>query len=111
METHFCEPIGHVQVKGDYVESWQPHPMSERALARGVNTSFVFECVREFRASDNPGVFRMNLTAKRLSAEITGAGQPRGPISVLFSDGGGVDRPGVLADCDSAGKHALRCKH
>ncbi len=33
--THFCEPIGHVQVKGDYVESWQPHPMSPAALARG----------------------------------------------------------------------------
>jgi len=32
--THFCEPIGHVQVKGDYVESWQPHAMSARALAR-----------------------------------------------------------------------------
>ncbi|MFT5933225.1 MAG: phosphoribosylglycinamide formyltransferase 2, partial [Hydrogenophaga sp.] len=24
IETHFCEPIGHVQVNGDYVESWQP---------------------------------------------------------------------------------------
>ena len=32
--THFCEPIGHVQVAGDYVESWQPHPMSARALER-----------------------------------------------------------------------------
>ncbi len=32
--THFCEPIGHVQVAGDYVESWQPHPMSEQALRR-----------------------------------------------------------------------------
>jgi len=31
--THFCEPIGHVQVDGDYVESWQPHPMSPAALA------------------------------------------------------------------------------
>jgi phosphoribosylglycinamide formyltransferase 2 len=30
--THFCEPIGHVQVAGDYVESWQPHPMSAVAL-------------------------------------------------------------------------------
>jgi phosphoribosylglycinamide formyltransferase 2 len=30
--THFCEPIGHVQVSGDYVESWQPHPMSTKAL-------------------------------------------------------------------------------
>lgn len=31
IETHFCEPIGHVQVKGDYVESWQPQPMSAPA--------------------------------------------------------------------------------
>ncbi|OGB23866.1 MAG: phosphoribosylglycinamide formyltransferase 2 [Burkholderiales bacterium RIFCSPLOWO2_02_FULL_57_36] len=30
--THFCEPIGHLQVKGDYVESWQPHPMAPAAL-------------------------------------------------------------------------------
>jgi phosphoribosylglycinamide formyltransferase 2 len=34
IETHFCEPIGHVQVNGDYVESWQPHPMHAAALAR-----------------------------------------------------------------------------
>jgi phosphoribosylglycinamide formyltransferase 2 len=34
IETHFCEPIGHIQVSGDYVESWQPHPMPARALAR-----------------------------------------------------------------------------
>ncbi|MFC7517712.1 formate-dependent phosphoribosylglycinamide formyltransferase [Herbaspirillum sp. GCM10030257] len=32
--THFCEPIGHVQEKGDYVESWQPHPMPEAALQK-----------------------------------------------------------------------------
>jgi phosphoribosylglycinamide formyltransferase 2 len=32
IETHFCEPIGHVQVKGDYVESWQPQPMRAAAL-------------------------------------------------------------------------------
>ena len=34
IETYFCEPIGHRQVKGDYVESWQPQAMSERALER-----------------------------------------------------------------------------
>ena len=34
IETHFCDPIGHVQVSGDYVESWQPHPMSAVALER-----------------------------------------------------------------------------
>ncbi len=32
VETQFCAPIGHVQVSGDYVESWQPHPMSPKAL-------------------------------------------------------------------------------
>jgi phosphoribosylglycinamide formyltransferase 2 len=32
--THFCEPIGHVQVHGDYVESWQPMAMTEKALQR-----------------------------------------------------------------------------
>jgi phosphoribosylglycinamide formyltransferase 2 len=30
--THFCEPIGHLQAAGDYIESWQPHPMSPVAL-------------------------------------------------------------------------------
>ena len=30
--TSFCEPIGHVQVDGDYRESWQPQPMSDAAL-------------------------------------------------------------------------------
>ena len=33
IETQFCAPVGHRQVKGDYVESWQPQPMSEKALA------------------------------------------------------------------------------
>ena len=34
VETFFCEPIGHLQEKGDYVESWQPQPMSDKALRR-----------------------------------------------------------------------------
>jgi phosphoribosylglycinamide formyltransferase 2 len=33
-QTYFCEPIGHVQVAGDYVESWQPQAMSPVALER-----------------------------------------------------------------------------
>ena len=32
--TSYCEPIGHVQVDGDYVESWQPQAMSALALDR-----------------------------------------------------------------------------
>jgi len=31
-ETVFCKPIGHIQKDGDYILSWQPMPMSRRAL-------------------------------------------------------------------------------
>ncbi|RCW65658.1 formate-dependent phosphoribosylglycinamide formyltransferase [Pseudorhodoferax soli] len=34
VQTHFCDAIGHVQVSGDYVESWQPHPMHPAALEK-----------------------------------------------------------------------------
>jgi phosphoribosylglycinamide formyltransferase 2 len=32
--TSFCEPIGHIQIDGDYRESWQPQPMSDLARDR-----------------------------------------------------------------------------
>ena len=38
-ETQFCEPIGHKQVGGDYVESWQPHRMNPRALQLAQKTA------------------------------------------------------------------------
>jgi phosphoribosylglycinamide formyltransferase 2 len=31
--TSFCPPVGHIQIKGDYRESWQPHPMTAAAIA------------------------------------------------------------------------------
>ena len=34
IETRFCAPVGHRQVAGDYVESWQPQAMSPLALER-----------------------------------------------------------------------------
>ena len=34
VQTRFCDPIGHRQAAGDYVESWQPQPMSAKALER-----------------------------------------------------------------------------
>lgn len=37
IDTHFCDPVGHRQVSGDYVESWQPQPMSDAALAKAEN--------------------------------------------------------------------------
>jgi phosphoribosylglycinamide formyltransferase 2 len=32
-KTTYCDPIGHLQIDGDYRESWQPQPMSSAALA------------------------------------------------------------------------------
>ncbi|HEX4480340.1 MAG TPA: formate-dependent phosphoribosylglycinamide formyltransferase [Rudaea sp.] len=37
--TSFCAPIGHLQIDGDYRESWQPQPMSETALKRAQEIS------------------------------------------------------------------------
>jgi phosphoribosylglycinamide formyltransferase 2 len=34
VETYFCDPIGHVQINGDYVESWQPMTMTSAALEK-----------------------------------------------------------------------------
>lgn len=34
IETCFCEPIGHIQQQGDYVESWQPQAMSDSAITK-----------------------------------------------------------------------------
>ena len=58
--TSFCEPIGHLQVAGDYRQSWQPQPMSGKALA----------------------------AARRIAADITGALGGRGIFGVeLFVKG------------------------
>ncbi len=54
--THFCEPIGHRQEDGDYRESWQPQPMSERA----------------------------RLEAERIAGAVTGALGGRGVFGVEF---------------------------
>lgn len=40
IETQFCSPVGHRQIHGDYVESWQPQPMSARALERAQKIAF-----------------------------------------------------------------------
>ncbi|NOX27201.1 MAG: formate-dependent phosphoribosylglycinamide formyltransferase, partial [Gammaproteobacteria bacterium] len=34
IETQFCDPVGHVQQNGDYIESWQPQAMSDKALEK-----------------------------------------------------------------------------
>ena len=53
VRTHFCEPIGHLQVNGDYVESWQPHPMSNTALQRAQDIALAV--TGNLGSSDTPG--------------------------------------------------------
>jgi phosphoribosylglycinamide formyltransferase 2 len=57
--TQFCEPIGHKQVSGDYVESWQPHPMSTTALERAQH---IARTVTE--DLDGQGIFGVELFVK-----------------------------------------------
>ncbi len=40
VETHFCEPIGHVQENGDYRESWQPQIMSQASIKSAQDIAF-----------------------------------------------------------------------
>ncbi|MBW0105459.1 formate-dependent phosphoribosylglycinamide formyltransferase, partial [Pseudonocardia sp. KRD291] len=54
--TQFCEPIGHRQESGDYVESWQPQPMSAAAAAAARDVS---EKITD--ALGGPGVFGVEL--------------------------------------------------
>ena len=59
LETHFCEPIGHVQEKGDYVESWQPQSMTATALRQARD---VARCVTD--SLGGRGLFGVELFVK-----------------------------------------------
>jgi phosphoribosylglycinamide formyltransferase 2 len=57
--TSFCDPIGHLQIDGDYRESWQPQPMSEVALAESQRIA------REVTAAlGGKGIFGVELFVK-----------------------------------------------
>lgn len=57
--TQFCAPIGHKQVSGDYVESWQPHPMSAAALQ---NAQLIARTITERLGGQ--GIFGVELFVK-----------------------------------------------
>ncbi len=57
--TTFCEPIGHRQERGDYVESWQPQPMSPLALERSQEVA-----LKVTEALGGRGVFGVELFVK-----------------------------------------------
>jgi phosphoribosylglycinamide formyltransferase 2 len=57
--TSYCEPIGHIQVHGDYVESWQPQTMSPIALDKAKQMA---HCVTE--ALGGTGLFGVEMFVK-----------------------------------------------
>ena len=59
IETHFCAPIGHIQKSGDYVESWQPQPMTDTALK---NAQTIAKAITENLGGQ--GIFGVELFVK-----------------------------------------------
>ena len=57
--THYCAPIGHLQIDGDYRESWQPQAMSNRAFERSCEIAH-----RVTTALGGYGVFGVELFIK-----------------------------------------------
>lgn len=58
----FCAPIGHIQVDGDYRESWQPHPMSKAALRKA--RDIAKKVVNELCGAKGRGLFGVELFVK-----------------------------------------------
>ncbi len=58
----FCDPIGHIQIDGDYRESWQPHPMSKKALKK--SREIARKVVNELCGKDGRGIFGVELFIK-----------------------------------------------
>ena len=82
--TSFCEPIGHVQVDGDYRESWQPHPMSDLALAEARRYA---QCITE--ALGGGGVFGVELFVKGnevLFSEVSPRPHDTGMVTMISQD-------------------------
>ena len=82
--TSFCEPIGHVQVDGDYRESWQPHPMSDLALAEARRYA---QLITE--ALGGWGVFGVELFVKGnevLFSEVSPRPHDTGMVTMISQD-------------------------
>ena len=58
----FCAPVGHIQIDGDYRESWQPHPMSKVALKKA--QTIARKVVDELCGRKGRGIFGVELFVK-----------------------------------------------
>src|SRR3990167_1902543 len=58
----FCAPVGHIQIDGDYRESWQPHPMSKTALKQA--QTIARKVVNVLCGKEGRGIFGVELFVK-----------------------------------------------
>ncbi|WP_029459645.1 formate-dependent phosphoribosylglycinamide formyltransferase [Solidesulfovibrio alcoholivorans] len=82
--TTYCAPIGHRQEKGDYRESWQPHPMSEAALAKAQEMAGTVTA-----ALGGRGIFGVELFVKGdtvLFSEVSPRPHDTGMVTLISQD-------------------------
>ncbi|PLW67136.1 formate-dependent phosphoribosylglycinamide formyltransferase [Pseudohalioglobus lutimaris] len=82
--TSYCQPIGHIQVDGDYRESWQPQAMSELALGRAQDVAG-----RITDALGGRGIFGVELFIKgdnALFSEVSPRPHDTGMVTMISQD-------------------------
>ena len=82
--TSFCEPIGHLQIDGDYCESWQPHVMSPKALQQARDIA-----ARITAALGGRGVFGVELFIKgeqAIFSEVSPRPHDTGLVTLISQD-------------------------
>ena len=82
--TSFCDPIGHIQVDGDYRESWQPQPMSVSAQKEAMRyAQAITDCLGGY------GVFGVELFIKGeevLFSEVSPRPHDTGMVTMISQD-------------------------
>ncbi|MBX6421181.1 MAG: formate-dependent phosphoribosylglycinamide formyltransferase [Nevskia sp.] len=85
--TRFCAPIGHLQIDGDYRESWQPQPMSPAALAEAQRQARVL--VEELCRPEGRGVFGVEFFVKNdhvIFSEVSPRPHDTGLVTLISQD-------------------------
>lgn len=84
IETSYCEPIGHLQVDGDYRESWQPHPMKPEVLKKAQ-----IYARQITKALGGTGIFGVELFVKGddvLFSEVSPRPHDTGMVTLISQD-------------------------
>ena len=82
--TSFCEPIGHIQIDGDYRESWQPQAMSDLARERAMASARAIT-----DALGGRGIFGVELFVKGdeiIFSEVSPRPHDTGMVTMISQD-------------------------